>query len=492
MKHLYKILLAALAALLASACGKDTETDKTEIAVESLRTTVTSDSHQAEIRYEIRNAAPNLRVAATADDGWLHSIDCSQQGIVRFAVERNEQRTMRSTALHLACPGATPVDITVDQLPEPVETAEQTLIYYFVGTSLGRYFDYNIEDTMTAISEDILGTSRVIYLRQHSATEADICELRYDPAGKSCIRQHLESIELPEEQITADDMARNLQRIAAMAPAKRYGLIMAGHSTGWVTREAEQSQTSMLSVGGGDIWQPAEGAETVRTFGERKVKVDIEEIARALTIAQLHPDYILFDACFMSNIEALYDLRDVTDHIIASPCEIMGRGFPYHRTLPYLMADGGSRSDLAAAAESYYLYYRDEYKGAARCGSIAVIDCREIEALAEATRTLLATAKSDYDASQLQTYEGQRVHTYYDFGQFINTVATDAEALAEFERQLSRTVTAKYTLPTAYSALGSYGTFEIDTEIYSGVTTSEPSANHRTALEKTAWRQFIR
>ncbi len=248
MKHLYKILLAALAALLASACGKDTETDKTEIAVESLRTTVTSDSHQAEIRYEIRNAAPDLRVAATADDGWLHLIDCSQQGIVRFAVERNEQRTMRSTALHLACPGATPVDITVDQLPEPVETAEQTLIYYFVGTSLGRYFDYNIEDTMTAISEDILGTSRVIYLRQRSATEADICELRYDPAGKSCIRQHLESIELPEEQITADDMARNLQRIAAMAPAKRYGLIMAGHSTGWVTREAEQSQTSMLSA----------------------------------------------------------------------------------------------------------------------------------------------------------------------------------------------------------------------------------------------------
>lgn len=449
MKHLYKIPLAVLAALLASACGNDTETDKTEIAVESLRTTVTSDSHQAEIRYEIRNAAPDLRVAATSDDGWLHSIDCSQQGIVRFAVERNEQRTMRSTALHLACPGATPVDITVDQLPEPVETAEQTLIYYFVGTSLGRYFDYNIEDTMTAISEDILGTSRVIYLRQRSATEADICELRYDPAGKSCIRQHLESIVLPEEQITADDMARNLQRIAAMAPAKRYGLIMAGHSTGWVTREAEQSQTSMLSVGGGDIWQPAEGAETVRTFGERKVKVDIEEIARALTIAQLHPDYILFDACFMSNIEALYDLRDVTDHIIASPCEIMGRGFPYHRTLPYLMADGGSRSDLAAAAESYYLYYRDEYKGAARCGSIAVIDCREIEALAERTRTLLATAKSDYDASQLQTYEGQRVHTYYDFGQFINTVATDAEALAEFERQLSRTVTAKYTLPTA-------------------------------------------
>ena len=100
MKHLYKIPLAVLAALLASACGNDTETDKTEIAVESLRTTVTSDSHQAEIRYEIRNAAPDLRVAATADDGWLHSIDCSQQGIVRFAVERNEQRTMRSTALH--------------------------------------------------------------------------------------------------------------------------------------------------------------------------------------------------------------------------------------------------------------------------------------------------------------------------------------------------------------------------------------------------------
>jgi hypothetical protein len=95
------------------------------------------------------------------------------------------------------------------------------------------------------------------------------------------------------------------------------------------------------------MWQPAIGAEVTRAFGESNVQVNPAELAEGIAKSNVKLDYILFDACFMSNIEAIYDLRNAANYIIASPCEIMGRGFPYHRTLPYLFANKGAQSDIS-------------------------------------------------------------------------------------------------------------------------------------------------
>ena len=126
-----------------------------------------------------------------------------------------------------------------------------------------------------------------------------------------------------------------------------------------------------------------------------------------------------------------------------------------------------------------------------RCGSVAVYDCNEIEALAEATKHLAATALDDYNKENLQTYEGQSTHQFYDFGQWANVVATDKASLAAFNAQLDNTVIAKFTLPTFYSAYGSYGTYTIDTDVYSGVTTSAPSDAYPQAWHDTNWYKYV-
>lgn len=485
--------VAALTILGGMACDKRSDTPAPVISVDRTHISVGSEPQQLTVNYEITNAGSggNRNLSVSADDEWITGIDPSTSdkisGTISFRVAQNDLLITRSATLRLSYPGAATVDIAVDQLPTPPVEAEQTLIYYFMGTSLNRFFDYNIADAKTAIEGDILGQSRVLYLRQTSRTEAVIGELRYDPAEGGCIEQQIDKVAIPESQATADDVARNLRHIIEIAPARRYGLIVAGHSTGWVRKDADGSSATFGMRPHDDMWTPAAGAETTRIFGENNVKMDIEELAEAIAGAGAKFDYILFDACFMSNIEALYDLRHAARYIIASPCEIMGRGFPYHRTLPHLMADKGRRSDLAAAAESYWLYYRDEYNGAARCGSVTLVDCAELEPLADAARTLLATASESYDAAALQTYEGQTPHTFYDFGEFCSVAATDQAALDRFEEQLSRCVIATYTLPTFYSALGSYGTYPIDEEVYSGITTSLPSERYRDAIKRTAW-----
>ena len=153
--------------------------------------------------------------------------------------------------------------------------------------------------------------------------------------------------------------------------------------------------------------------------------------------------------------------------------------------------EDGTVTDYDAAAKSYYLYYRDEYNSPSKCGSIAVYDCSEVEALRDATKAVVASALEEYDTESLQTYEGKNPHYFFDFGQWAEVVATDATALQHFKTQLNNTVIAKYTLDSFYSAYGGFGTYPIDINVYSGVTTSAPSHKLRDLWIQTEWYKSV-
>lgn len=494
MRNLRHIVTLLFSALVIAGCEmSSTQTVRYNIEVEN-EVICNFDNQWVGIEYQLDGAAEGddyPTVKATAADSWVTEIDCSECGIVKVNVEANEG-PIRRTTITLSV-GLSSKDVTLTQLGVPSKTSH-TLMFYFFGTSLGRYFDRNIEDAKTAIASGILGDSgRVVLFRQSDKHTASIVELCYNPADGSVFERTIATdLNIEGAIISPEAIGRHIAMMAESAPAERYGMVLAGHGHGWLTREAMNS-TSELSLFGADYdpWKPAAGAEVTRAFGEYNVQVDIPELAEGIRLAGIELEYILFDACFMSSMEAIYDLRDAADYIIASPCEIMGNGFPYHRTLPYLFATEGDSSDLVGAAESYYKFYRDEYTSTSRCGSITLYDCAEVEALAEATRLVVATAKSDYATDTLQTYEGQKVHIFYDFGEWATTVATDEAALTAFRTQLDRTVVATFTLPEFYSAYGTYGTYPINIEVYTGVTTSAPSKAYPEAWQTTNWYKRV-
>ena len=454
------------------------------------------DRHIVEVEYKLMgnemNGSEHIAIASTSAD-WIIDIDNSKTGVFAIEVDVNEG-DIRSAKIEVRADGHTPTTFTLTQLAAP-SGASHTLMYYFFGTSLKRFFNDNISDAKLAISTGILGdNNRVLYIRQDGSTTGYIGELCYDPINGECIERRIKDITIEGDHLTPEQIGQHIAFMAAEAPADRYGMIMAGHGQGWLTRAIVNGENggSIFSSGlGHNPWVQALGAETTRAFGESNVCMNISEIAEGIELSAVELDYILFDACFMSNIETVYELRNAANYIIASPCEIMGRGFPYHRTLPYLFAAGGATSDLKSAAESYYIYYRDEYVSNARCGSIALYDCREIQALADATAAVIRSATDEYDPKTLQTYEGQKTHVFYDFGQWVRTIATDEAALATFNEQLSRTVIAKYTLPSFYSAYGTYGTYKIDLAVYTGVTTSAPSVAYPDEWRETSWYKEV-
>lgn len=495
MRYLYHIitLSVAICALLLTSCKRD-EGPIYNITVEH-QISCSFDRQTIEIPFKltgIKDGAQYPTVTANADSKWILSTDCSKRGILSVEVDTNSGE-LRYAKVRISAPGHLQTTVTITQIAAPAG-ASHTLMFYFFGTSLSRFFNDNISDAKTAIGKGILGdNNRVLFFRQNSKSEAYIGELCYDPINKVAIERTIEEdIAIEGSPISPESIGSHIAMMAEEAPADRYGMVLAGHGYGWMTREAVNgaSELSLQSVGF-NPWQQAIGAETTRAFGEYNVQVEMTELAEGIELSGIDLEYILFDACFMSSVEAIYDLRDAASYIIASPCEIMGRGFPYHRTLPFLFAANGASSDLKGAAESYYNYYRDEYNSSARCGSIALYDCAEMESLAEATKRLAATAKSEYDTTTLQTYEGQRTHIFYDFGEWASTVATDDDALAAFRDQLDRTVIAKYTLPSFYSAYGIYGTYPINEAIYSGVTTSAPSLAYPTLWQETNWHKRV-
>lgn len=490
MKFTKIIFALVLPLLLLCSCGGDEErpTPTKRFKIDSV---VRFTHHEQDIKIEFSMEDNTTAASVSNTAEWIENptiTNGATKCIIAHISENNGAE--RVATVKLSAPGYKTTQIKIKQNSVPAAPANHTLMFHFFGTSLSRYFTTNINDTKLAIESGALGdNNRVIFFRQSSKTEGYIAELCFDKGSGKCFESVLESnIPINSDIITPEDITATINRLASLAPAERYGLVLAGHGTAWIQRDAAGISKASLHH---PLFVPAEGAEVTRHFGESNVQVNTSELAEGILSSNIELDYILFDACFMSNIETIYELRTTANYIIASPCEIMGRGFPYERTLPFLFKDNGNTTDYDGAAKSYYLYYRDEYTSTSRCGSIAVYDCSQVEALRDATKQVVKSALEEYDTESLQTYEGQSHHYFYDFGQWANVVATDNAALAAFNTQLDKTIIAKYTLDSFYTAYGSYGTRPINVQIYSGVTTSAPSQVLNTHWKETEWYKSI-
>ncbi len=494
MRHFFLILISLLSVIALGSCTPEPHYVYGISVAESVGCPY--DAEVVEFEYTLHSDVDTttIKLTATSPDSWITSIDTSVIGKVVCTLEPNSGASRTST-ITLSAPDHVDSKIRVVQFATPPAVARHTLMFMFMGTSLERYFKTNVDDATKAIKTGLLGDSnRVLLFRQSGKTKAYISELCYDAAtGEFAERRVVSDIALSQTLVTPEDVAGFIDLMAEDAPAERYGIVMAGHGQAWIQRSAldDTGAISTFSTTYSE-WTPQPGAEITRAYGEKNVLLDIEDIAKAIELSSVELDYILFDACFMSNVETLYDLRNSANYIIASPCEIMGRGFPYERTLPYLFDDNGHSTDYVKAAESYYKFYRDEYVGSSRCGSIAVVDCHELEALADVTRELVDWKKF-YKRETLQAYEGQSDHYFFDFGQWGNLFDDDSTKLERFNAQLNKAVVAKFSLDTFYSAYGTYGTYPIDLDVYSGITTSTPTeSKFYYNMRETNWYQSIR
>ena len=167
----------------------------------------------------------------------------------------------------------------------------------------------------------------------------------------------------------------------------------------------------------------------------------------------------------------------------------MGAGFPYLTVIPHLLQYRGKEFDLESACLEYTTFYEEDSQTS---GSISLVDCSELEALAAVTRKVSQGEQNSVSNKSLQYYEGLDPHLYFDFGQYINLLCADEGIKAEFNAQLAKAVPYKNTLSSFYTGLKpGRGTHPIKKSIYSGLTTSQSSEMYRAEYAETAWYKAV-
>ncbi len=350
----------------------------------------------------------------------------------------------------------------------------RTLFVYFPysgpTSDLHSFFVDNIRAMETAIKQQGgLGNNRLLLFvanapRAGQTPVCDVIEMTY--TNGRCTRDTLQRT-VDYNFSSADALAALLRQVTSIAPAYNYAMIVGGHGEGWL---------------------PATSSSTVKTryFGGSlpQYQMTVSDFAKGVSAAGIHLQFLLFDDCYLSCIENVYDLRHTTDWLIASTSEIMAKGMPYALILPYLLQ---AQPDYASVVQQFHFFYQS-YR--MPYGTIAVTDCSKAEQMAEMMRTINENHTFDtHYLSDLQDLDAAHwtPTVFFDFGDYVQQLcASDTTSYNTFLSLLNQMVPYKAATDRIYSEAGHKS---ITVTSFSGLTISDPSENivATTAKKNTAW-----
>ncbi len=362
----------------------------------------------------------------------------------------------------------------------PVErTPERTIFVYMPwSTNLLPNFRKNLEDLEASIVAGRIQTDRFIVFLSESSTEASLFELKYE--NGSCTQIPLKTYVDPSFT-TATGITAILRDAVSYSSTAKYAMIIGSHGLGWIPVSPSVSRSADFRP----HWD-AEGSLT-RYFGgtSPRFQTDITTLAQGIADAGLSMEYILFDDCYMSNVESAYELKEVTDYLIGCPTEVMRYGFPYHLIGEHLTGT----VDCEGVVKGFYQFYSNyQYP----YGTVAVTDCSELEALAAVMREINRNYPDPLSTSQIskiQRMDGYTPVVFFDLGDYVARLCDNSTLLARFEAQLERAVPGRFKRNTrSFPAAAGSGVRPIAIDTYSGITVSDPSTHHQTATKtSTAW-----
>lgn len=355
----------------------------------------------------------------------------------------------------------------------PTQTEQTVFLYMPWSTNLTSDFYNNIADLKKAVQGNILSSSRLIVFFARTDSTATLFEIKYDKGD--AVQSHLKDYTV-STFTSAEGITSLINDVKEIAPANRYAMIVSCHGMGWLPVQYNKSR----HIGQKDYWE-YEGVPLTRYFGglSSEYQIDIKTFAKGIANSNTKMEYILFDDCYMSSIEVAYDLKDVTNYLIASPTEVMAYGFPYAEIGKYLFGN----VDYYGICKEFLSFY--EKYDAMPCGTIGVTVCSELDNLAFIMKNINTHYSFDYSKiNSVQRLDGYTPVIFFDYGDYVSKLCDDDELLNQFYGQLKKTVI--YSMATkSYYSMGK-GPVYLNT--YSGITISDPSINTKAfAKTETAW-----
>ena len=344
-------------------------------------------------------------------------------------------------------------------------TAERTVLVYLAGKN-------NLSESLQTNLEQMKAGSKCI------GNNTLLAFVRRDIQGEQPWLARVSNGELTDS-VSLDDMGISTSNMQACNPelmeqvlkyayshypANEYGLVLGGHSTGWLI-EQEPGDTRAFGVDNGDGY----------TYSSRNRRwINVPTMASVLERVP-HLKFIFADCCNFMCLETMYELRNVTDYIIGSPAEIPAEGAPYEQIMPALFEKNTFCSSIID------IYHRTQNGEV----PLSVVKTSAMDQLASATRYALDMVQEKigngyadtqglihygYSASSIQFH--QEYNLFYDAGDFFRSQLPESdyrqwkqaldEAVVEkrFAKEWRTCMTWRYT----------YSDFEMTEEKYHGVS----------------------
>ena len=391
-----------------------------------------------------------------------------------------------SKLLFLACVFAFPLILSSCNDDEPednpgipgyTEPAKQTLLMYMPWSGGGRMYQCLLDNILSfekAIEKNrgTDGNALLVFISSDKNL-SNLIRIYYEN-GK-CHRDTLKQYDFSTCDYTkAEGITSIINDAMEAAPAEQYAMAIGCHGTGWIpagTNVGTRSSRMRMQV------QPRQLTRFFGTGdgGDKTYQTDITTLADGIMNAGVKMKYILFDDCYMSNIEIAYDLKNVTNYLIASTCEIMLAGMPYAEIGIDLL-----KNNFNNVVNKFYEYYSNY---STPCGTIGVTDCREVENMAYIMRKINETCPDlPCDVTALQDLDGYENTIFFDFGDYVSHLYIDPSLADAFNNQLERLVPYKAHTETYYSM---YTGKRHPINTFSGITISDPSVNRSISNVKT-------
>lgn len=302
--------------------------------------------------------------------------------------------------------------------PQQEETIKSTVLLYAVASnSLYSNLLEDKDEILTAAQQMDLTHLRLLIYEVTRYDEPKLLELKKLKDGTSTF----ETV----KEYTKDLYSTDPRRITEVIDDVRtsfnsdlYGLVLWSHGTGL---DPFSTTRSTVSINLPELY----------AFGQDKNDNDedwtnIDELADAI------PDhffnFIWFDACYMSGIETIYELKDKCDYFVGYPTEVCSEGMPYNLTLPYFLAD---KPDLRGGAEKFFDYYKNNAQY--RVATICVLDMDKIEPVADFCKRAYAGSFLS-SGNGLQKYTRGSIGPFYDFGQYTRLMSAQNESVTDIEQ----------------------------------------------------------
>ena len=351
--------------------------------------------------------------------------------------------------------------------PKPQKIAEKTIFVFmpYSGSSNSLYYNFltNIGDMEKAIEQNRgLGNNRLVVFIAKDNEKSALINISYN--GKHCMRDTIATYNSPT-YTSIDGRAALFNQVKQSAPANNYAMIVGCHGEGWLPI-GETPRKATTRFFGGDT---------------ADYQIDICDFATSLAKAGMKLQFLLFDDCYLSCMEVAYDLRNVTDHVIASTSEIMAYGMPYQRIFGYLLKSEPDYSAVCSEFLDFYNNYNMPF------GTIGVTDCSYAEEMASLMKGINATHSLDSsELNKIQDLDAAHFEptVYFDFGDYVKYLCgDDLGAYNKFADLLGKLVPYKACTKRIYSFSGRKA---INVNAFSGITISDPSINNKVIDTKKA------